>query len=564
MKSIRKRLLLGFSLILILLITLGIIGLYEMKEINYNVEHIYSEQLNGINYIKEAEYYIVRVQNAEKNVLLASTIEEKKEHSMHLEEFYSSGIIGNLNNLKNIVHQDDFRKIDDLINRITEIQKLEMNIINTSINGNNAEALTLTKEADTKFQDIEKITDEIAKDKLSEAKNSYIQSINIYNRDIKLVIGFIIIASIISLTAAIRMSSSIINPLNKSVQFAKELAEGNLKNNMNLKLKDELGELINSLNNTGEKLKDIVSQIKSTSTEVTSGSEQLSASIEDVNKVMNGIGQKISEISNSIQNTVFSVEEIDTSIQNISESSNEVSILTSEAKIESFTLKQYAEKGKDSVDIAIHSMIDIEKAAGEVKFSINELDVLSKKIEDITSMIGNIATQTNMLALNAAIEAARAGEHGKGFSVVAEQVRKLAEESASAASKIESMILEVRNKTEIAVSTINIAETKVKEGSTVSKETADHINLVIRNTNMLLERINSITKQASNQAISTKKIAKTMKNIVTNAHNVGSASQEITASIESQIAVIEEISSTSEELSSMTDSLNDMVGYFKI
>lgn len=564
MNSIRKRLFLGFSLILILLVTLGITGLYEMKEINSNVEHIYSDQLNGINYIKEVEYYVVRVENAEKNVLLASTLEEKKEHSMHVEELYSKGIIENLNKFKKIVHKSDTQKIDELIAKVKEVEKLEINIINKSISGNNIEALTLSKEADANFQNIEKIIDEIVKDKLSEAKNSYEESIQIYNKAVELVIGFIIITSIISLTAAIRMSSSIINPLNKSVEFARELAKGNLKNNMNLKLKDELGILINSLNDTGEKLKDIVSQIKSTSTEVTSGSEQLSASIEDTNKVINQIGQKISEISQNIQDIVFSVEEIDTSIQNISESSNEVSLLTNEAKTDSFTLKQYAEKGKNSVDIAVHSMIDIEKATGEVKFSINELDVLSKRIEDITSLITNISSQTNMLALNAAIEAARAGEQGKGFSVVAEQVKKLAEESASAASKIESMILEVRNKTEIAVNNINITESKVKEGSTVSKEAADHINLVIRNLNMLVERINLITNQASNQAVSTEKISKTMNSIVTNAHNVSSASQEINASVESQIAVLDEISSTSEELSSMTENLNGMVGYFKI
>lgn len=564
MNSIRKRLLLGFSLILILLITLGTIGLYEMKEINQNVEHIYSEQLNGINYIKEAKYYIVRVQNAEKNVLLASTLDEKKEHSMHLDELYSYGIIDNLNSFKKMVHQNDVRKIDGLISKVTEIKKLEMNIVDTSINGNNIEALSLTKEADAKFQDIEKLTDEISKEKLSEAKNSYEKSITIYNKDIKLVIGFVIIASLISILASIIISSSIIKPLNKSVEFASELAKGNLTISMNLHLKNELGVLVNSLNNTGEKIKDIVSQIRSASIEVTSGSEQLSASIEDTNKVMNEIGYKISEISTNIQNIIFSVEGIDTSIQNIAKSSNEVSILTDEAEKDSVTLKEYAEKGKSSVDIAVHSMIDIEDAAKEVKLSINELDILSRKIEDITSMIANIATQTNMLALNAAIEAARAGEHGRGFSVVADQVRKLAEESASAASKIESMILEVRNKTELAVNNINIAESKVKEGSSVSKQTSNHIDLVIENLNMLVERINLISKQASNQALSTEKISKTMKNIVINAHNVGSASQEINAGVESQIAVIEEISSTSEELLSMTENLNVTVGFFKI
>jgi methyl-accepting chemotaxis protein len=97
MNSIKKQLFGAFSLILILFITLGTIGLYEMKNINYNVAHIYNEQLNGVNYIKDAEYNIAIVEKAEKDILLASTIDEKKEHSMHLEESYSKGIIDNLN-----------------------------------------------------------------------------------------------------------------------------------------------------------------------------------------------------------------------------------------------------------------------------------------------------------------------------------------------------------------------------------------------------------------------------------------------------------------------------------
>lgn len=564
MNTIKKKLFGVFSLVLILFITLGTIGLYEMKKINYNVDHIYNQQLNGINYIKEAEYYIVRVEKAEKSVLLAPTLEEKKEHSMHLEEFYSNGIIENLNKFKKISHTEDTVKVDSLINKINEVKKIQLDVISKSINGQTKEALALSNSTNDKFQQIEKITNEIAQDKLKEAKNDYDESLKIYNRDIKMVIGFVAVAFIIGLATSISIASSIISPINKSIEFAKKLAAGDLKNKMNLKLNNELGILINSLNHTGEKLKDIVSHIKFNSTEVTSGSNQLASAIEDTNSVMDEISQKILAITGNIQNIAFSVEEIDTNLQNIASSSNEVSTLTEKAKDDSISLKEYADKGMASVDIAVSSMEDIDNATREVKRSINDLDILSKKIEEIISMISSIAKQTNMLPLNAAIETARAGEHGKGFSVVAEEVRKLAEESAAAADKIESMILEVRSKTELAVNNITITELKVNEGTSVAKNTSSHIKTVISNVTSLVNELNLISKQVFNQAETSQKISKSMSSIVTNVQEVSSASQEISSNVESQVSVIAEISSTSEQLLTMTESLNNMVDYFKV
>lgn len=179
-------------------------------------------------------------------------------------------------------------------------------------------------------------------------------------------------------------------------------------------------------------------------------------------------------------------------------------------------------------------------------------------------MISIIAKQTNMLALNAAIEAARAGEHGKGFSVVAEEVRKLAEESAAAAYKIESMILEIRSKTELAVNNITITELKVNEGTSVAKNTSSHIKTVISNVTSLVNELNLISKQVFNQAETSQKISNSMSSIVTNVQEVSSASQEISSNVESQVSVIAEISSTSEQLLTMTESLNNMVDYFKV
>lgn len=564
MNSIRKKLFLSFSIIVVLLITLGITGLYEMKKMNHSLEDMYQEQVEGLSYIKNAQYFLVKVERAEKSVLLAKSIEEKEEHTMHLEEIYSEGIIKNLNIFKTLPYQDDSNKIVSLVNQIDEAKNMQMQVIEKSMAGMDEDAINLSNQNSQNFKEIEKVIDNIIKDKLNEAKKSHDYVAKIYKRDIKLVISIILISIIVSILVSIKIAASIIKPLNESVSFAQEISSGNLNNNISIKTKDELDTLVKALNNTGQKLKEIITQIKLTSDEVAFGSNQVAVSIDDINKVMGEVGNKISSIASNTEDVVLYIEEIEKNILEITSSATEVSNFTKEAEKDAISLNQYANKGRVSVDTISDSIEEIEKVTLEVKNSVYDLHILSDKIGYITKMISNISSQTNMLALNAAIEAARAGEHGKGFSVVAEEVRKLAEESSLAASNIEKIILEVNDKTNIVVSNIEITENKVIEGKNVSKEAINNIQEIIENIELIVDKVKAISSQSLKQATSTKNVSKAMENVVTNAQEVSFSSQGINANVEEQIAVIEEIAATSEQLYTMTKNLSKSVEYFKI
>jgi hypothetical protein len=130
----RKKLLLGFSAIIVLMIVLGTFGLYEMKSINNNVREIYDIRLKGLYYIKDAHYNIIKAQRAEKNVLLSKYKGEKMEHTMHLDEIYSDGIIKNLNMYMDLmIGEDNEKEIEDLINKVNEVREIQSKVIDKSM-----------------------------------------------------------------------------------------------------------------------------------------------------------------------------------------------------------------------------------------------------------------------------------------------------------------------------------------------------------------------------------------------------------------------------------------------
>jgi methyl-accepting chemotaxis protein len=195
--------------------------------------------------------------------------------------------------------------------------------------------------------------------------------------------------------------------------------------------------------------------------------------------------------------------------------------------------------------------------------TIDDLNVLSGEIDNIITVIKEIAAQTNLLALNASIEAARAGEHGKGFMVVAEEVRKLADGSAVAATDIENTIIEVQNKTNIAVHNIEITEKKVIEGSQAAYVADTNLYLMMDSISLLAEKISKIAQQSEQQATSAEDISKHMEQAVQNSKDVAQSAHNINGNISEQIAAIEEISAVSNPLLVMTEKLNKMIQYFQ-
>ena len=561
----RKKLLIGFSAIMIIMVFLGVFGLYEMKSINNNVKEIYDVRLKGLYYIKDAHYNIIKAQRAEKNVLLSKTKDEKMEHTMHLDEIYTDGIIKNLNLYMDLMAgEGNEAEIETLISKVDDVKKIQSEVIDKSMAGSEDEALALSQNSAKAFDEIDTMITELSQHELVEADDTFKNSNSTYNKSLFIFIGIIFFALIAGAFIMSRMAASVIKPLKRSVRFANELSKGNLNSRIDIRMaNDEIGMLVNSLNNTGEKLSEIVSEIKKSSMGLEESTEQLNMATEESNQVMDEIGVSVGAITTNIEQVVSSIEHINNNLKNIVINSDEVSKLTQEANIESNTLMESAKNGRSSVDILIHNTKDIEKSTKEVHLTIDELQVLSGKIDNIITVIKDIAAQTNLLALNASIEAARAGEHGRGFMVVAEEVRKLADGSAVAATDIENTIIEVQSKTNIAVQNITITEKKVIEGNQAALVADTNLTVILDSIAQLAEKIRKISVQSEEQANSAENISEHMDQAVLNSKDVAQSAHNINGNIGEQIAAIQEISAVSNPLLMMTENLNKMIQYFQ-
>jgi methyl-accepting chemotaxis protein len=223
-----------------------------------------------------------------------------------------------------------------------------------------------------------------------------------------------------------------------------------------------------------------------------------------------------------------------------------------------------AELGNESIQKVVRQMHLISDTTQNTSQIIELLDERSKEIGQIVDVITGLAAQTNLLALNAAIEAARAGEQGRGFAVVADEVRKLAEQSEASATQIAGLIQEIQLETTRSVDAMSIGLTEVQSGIELVDDAGAAFQKIFDSTQRIAEQIQDITAASQQMSASSEEVTASVDELTRIARDSSASSQEVAASSEEQTALIQDMTGSISTLSRIAQELQEMVGAFQV
>lgn len=560
------KLITAFVLLSIVLGAVGLYGLTNLNKSNEQLQFMFDERVVPISKLGNVEtlYQRIRV-NIRDMVFVGETSSQKKE--------FEDAIITIKEDMENELKEVEANTIM-LESEQAVFDKLYLALENYYSILDQAKVfayaddqegyLRIAPDFKESGDTVQGIIHDLIKLNIELAEKSKEESNAQFNQAKTTTITVILVAMVLSIVVGYLIALMISRPLTKIVALVEQVASGDLTKTTNIHTKDEVGHLAKSMNVMVESLRKLMQDVTNTSQQVAASSEELTASAEQTSRATEEITSAIqtiaegSELSTaSLEESASGLEEVTIGIQNIADSSNAIAEASSHAT-------EQAKMGGEFVGKTAQQIHAIHRSVNDSGEAIRSLDTRSQEIGEITKVITEIANQTNLLALNAAIEAARAGEHGKGFAVVADEVRKLAEQSQQSSTQISMLINEIQVDMARSNDSINQVKSDVQEGLTIVNKTEDSFKLILDSLDKVGMQIDDMAATAEQMSASAQEVSANVTSSTSMSRDASENSQTVAAATEEQLASMEEISSASNNLSEMAMNLQELVSKFRL
>ncbi|MBC2582206.1 methyl-accepting chemotaxis protein [Clostridium sp. DJ247] len=386
----------------------------------------------------------------------------------------------------------------------------------------------------------------------------FVTYINIINTISALVILFI---SIISILVLVKKT---LKPVDELVILMEETSSGNLNVHSNYNKNDEFGILCIGFNNMINNLKKLVVKVKDSSSEVSSYSNTLSTIMDETSKMINNLTENVLDVTNNTSQQMNLINDGNKITIDFTNKIQDVTSYAEDTKLLSEKISDINSENLNTIKILEQKSLENEQVSKHIVDTIDDLNNKAISINDIVEAITNISEQTNLLALNAAIEASRAGEAGRGFSVVADEIRALAENTNSYSNTAKDIVKSIQDSIINSKHKIQSVKSISEEQNKAVVKTKEAFNNINTSIYEVIVKVNEISSKLNNAYDDKERLVDAMNTIADSSSNISFIIQEISAAFEEQNASVEEITALSKELQEMSSNLINVVKEFDV
>jgi methyl-accepting chemotaxis protein len=495
-----KKMAVAFGIIEILMIGLGVFSLVQLSRVNGTTEQIVDNKLPSVRLLGSLKYDTAAMRRSELSYLLAYEHKEKWDAAM---KQALGDIQQHEKQYEPLISSDEERGFDQEFRQAWEKYLVVHEKVMTVTRDNEYQANVLAQSDGNTAFEAAAVALQAEIDANNKSAAAFTRSgSDLYAASRYWIIGCLVCAVLAGFVMATAMGRAISTAIVRMLTQMQEIAANNLSvDDIQVDSDDEIGQASLALNTMKNNLRDVIQMIATTAERVASASEEISSAANEQSQSAKAQKDQTSQVAVAMQEMSATVRQVSDNSASATEASRQAA--------------ESAREGGGIVEDVLGKMRGIADSVQGTARKMEELGKSSLQIGRIAGVIDEIADQTNLLALNAAIEAARAGEHGRGFAVVADEVRKLAEGTTSATKEIAQMIKSIQDGTKTAVGAMQEGSTQVEVGVKFTGRAGESLKQIIQMSERVGEMIVQIATAATEQSKASEEINQNMERIAT-------------------------------------------------